>query len=421
VATRVPGTATQVRIPSPVGTIELPTNQTIRDSFMNSTPSKSKLCLLINMISPARIPLYSALAERFDLLILHGGTESNRAGWQSADKSLANARIKRAWGWQISRFRKSAGKLFDNQYTHITPGYLWHLLRFGPHAVITNEMGLRTLIALAYGTVFRKPVWIWWGGTLHTERQAGLARRALRKLISRWGKRWLSYGWSSTEYLRSLGIDDERIVEIQNAVDESRFAAPVAPSLQIQQRPVLLHVGQLIARKGVEPLLQAAASLQQEGLEFSLVLVGNGPEKANLERLAAEFNLDNVHFEPARAPQEMPAVYRSADVLVFPTIEDVWGLVANEAILSCIPVLCSTFAGCAPELFTPESIFNPVKPEEFKAKLRMAITGQLPQPDRTRLRTTPQLADTLIRAIEGSIAWPAEILRDTPVHASDRS
>src|SRR5258707_12191344 len=44
------------------------------------TPSKPRVCILVNMISPARIPLYSALAEHFDLLLLHGGTEDNRAG-----------------------------------------------------------------------------------------------------------------------------------------------------------------------------------------------------------------------------------------------------------------------------------------------------------------------------------------------------
>ena len=82
---------------------------------------------MVSMISPARIPLYSALADRFDLLVLHGGTESNRPGWQDVEQLLPNARVKRAWGWQLPRFRKARGKTFDNQYTHITPGYLSHL------------------------------------------------------------------------------------------------------------------------------------------------------------------------------------------------------------------------------------------------------------------------------------------------------
>lgn len=373
------------------------------------------------MISPARIPLYSALADRFDLLILHGGTENNRPGWQSVERSLSNAQVRRAWGWQIPRFRKSAGKFFDNQYTHITPGYIWHLLRFRPDAIVTNEMGLRSLIALAYGATFRKPVWIWWGGTLHTERQAGFIRRALRALFVRWAKHWISYGWTSTEYLRSIGVPDDRIIEIQNAIDEQRFALPAEPAFNVSPHPVLLHVGQLIARKGVEPLFCAAAALQQEGLDFSLLLVGNGPEKQNLERLAADLKLSNVHFEPAQPPDDMPAVYRSADALIFPTLEDVWGLVANEAMLSGLPLLCSVYAGCAHELFAPESVFNPGNAEEFKSKLRAAVEGKLSPPDRSRLKFTPELARDLIHAVESSITSPAEIIRDSAVSVSDRT
>ena len=386
---------------------------------------KSKLCLMLNMISPARIPLYSALADRFDLLILHGGAEANRAGWQAAERALPNARVRRVWGWQLPRIRRQRGTapaaVFDRQFTHISPGCLGHLLRFRPDAVIANEMGLRTLIALAYGSLFRKPVWVWWGGTLHTERSAGRIRRALRRLISHRARHWISYGRTSTEYLRSIGVPAQRILEIQNAVDERRFAAPTAPAFLIRPRPVLLHVGQLIARKGIELLLHSAAALQREGLEFSLLIVGGGPSRQSLQRLAVSLGLKNVRFEPSQPPERMPAVYRSADALIFPTLEDVWGLVANEAILSGLPVLCSCYAGCAYELFPPESIVDPADSEEFKAKLRLAVQGHLPPPDPSRLRTTPQLAAALIHAVEASLARPAEIVRHAPVGVSDRS
>jgi hypothetical protein len=41
--------------------------------------------MLVNMIAPARIPVYSVLAAQFDLLLLHGGTESNRDSWRDLD------------------------------------------------------------------------------------------------------------------------------------------------------------------------------------------------------------------------------------------------------------------------------------------------------------------------------------------------
>jgi glycosyltransferase involved in cell wall biosynthesis len=361
-----------------------------------------KLALLINVIAPARIPVYSGLGSSFDLLVLHGGAESNRDSWRDLDKMLTNAKVKRAWGWQIRIPKMENGEIFDHRYVHFTPGYIWHLLRFRPEVVVTNEMGFRTFVSLAYGAMFGRPVWVWWGGTLHTERKVGPVRRAVRKIFALWAKRWISYGESSTEYLLSLGVDEGHILQIQNAVDERRFEARVEPEFDLKPRPVVLHVGQFIARKGIESLLRATAAVQKEGHEFSLLLVGSGPDKQALERLAAELRIENVHFQSSRPPEKMPSVYRSADVLIFPTLEDVWGLVANEAMLSGLPVLCSKYAGCAEELFCSDNIFDPQDPVDFAIKLRKAVSGELPKPDISYLQTTPQIVGDLVRALQSS-------------------
>jgi glycosyltransferase involved in cell wall biosynthesis len=366
---------------------------------MIPTNRKLKLALLTNMIAPYRLPLYSVLADQFDLLLLHGGREANRDSWNTLEEALPNARVVRAWGWQIRHTKKVNGEVFDEKFTHVTPGFLWHLLCFRPAGVISTEMGFRSIIALVYGALFRKPVWIWWGGTLHSERGIGPLKKVIRKAFALWADHWVSYGQTSTEYLLQLGVKADRILESQNAIDDERFKASVEPAWEIQPRPVVLHVGQFIERKGVGSLLDAAATLQQDGREFSLLLVGNGRDKQAIERRARSLGLRNVHFRPAQTPDRMPSVYRSADLVVFPTLEDVWGLVANEAIISGIPVLCSKYAGCAPELFTPENIFSPEDSNEFSQKLGTAISGGLSKADPGRLKATKQLGYELVQEL----------------------
>ena len=359
-----------------------------------------KVALLINMISPARISLYSCLAKAFDLLVLHGGTERNRGSWHEFENALPEATVARAWGWQVPFARRQKGKAFDEQYLHINPGYLSQLFKFRPDVVVSSEMGVRTLFALVYGALFRRPVWVWWGGTVHTERaKIGALKRRLRLVFARWAQNWISYGQSSTQYLLTLGISRSQILEIQNTPDERYFQTDVPAKFASQPRPVLLYVGQFIGRKGVDLFLRAAASLERDGLEFSLLLVGDGRDKPAAERLAGELGLRHVQFSPAQLPQEMLGVYSSADVLVFPTLEDPWGLVASEAMLAGLPVLCSKYAGCAEELFSAESIFDPNDIAEFREKLRLAIAGGLPAPDLSRLRTTAQVASALIAAL----------------------
>jgi glycosyltransferase involved in cell wall biosynthesis len=375
---------------------------------MSPANRKIRLALLTNIIAPYRLPIYSYLADQFDLLLLHGGTEANRDSWSGLERALSNATVVRAWGWQFRHAKKVNGEVFDEKFIHVTPGFITHLLSFRPDAIISNEMGFRSMIALTYGTLFRKPVWIWWGGTLHSERGIGPLKKVLRGFFTRWAPRWITYGQTSTEYLLSLGVPRQRILQLQNAIDERCFEEEVEPAWLIQPRPVVLHVGQFIERKGIGSLLNAAAALQRQGCEFSLLLVGNGRDKSALEERARSLGLANVHFRSAQPPEHMPAVYRSADLLVFPTLEDVWGLVANEAILSGIPVLCSKYAGCAPELFAPENIFSPEDPDEFFQKLHAAISGRLPTTDPSRLKTSQELGRALVQdlntLVSGAIA-----------------
>lgn len=300
----------------------------------------------MNLVPPARVALYESLARALDLVILHGSMEANRASWRYLRVSSASSR--RVAGWQSSINKRESGRVADTWFLHIEPGYIPELVRERPDAVITEEMGFRTLVGLAYGTCFRKPMWVWWGGTPHT--------------------------------------------------------GSAAPTLEVQPRPVLLHVGQMIGRKGVAEFLRAAARLQREGLTFSIELVGGGRDSGRLQRLATELGLENVHFYPAQPPEAMPAFYRSGDVLSFPTMEDVWGPVANEAVLSGLPVLCSRYAGCAPELFDPECIFDPADEKQFVAALRKAVRGQLPRPDRSRLWSSAKLGELIANALLESCA-----------------
>jgi glycosyltransferase involved in cell wall biosynthesis len=369
---------------------------------MTQKDTRLKIAVLFNIIAPAKVPVYSGLAANFEMLLLHGGMESNRTSWLAPEKKISGAKIKKVWSWQLE-LRKMSGKIRDRRHLHISPGFIFYLFGFNPDVVVTNEMGFRTLQALIYGTLMRKPVWVWWGGSPHTESTIGGLRRAMRSLISRWAKHWFSYGISSTEYLVSIGIPRDRIVQIQNSVDETQYTAKVSPRFDIQPRPLILHVGQYVQLKGIDLLLRAAATLQQEGQQFSLLLIGSGPDREKLEDLAKELKLKNVHFESSLRPEEMPSVYRSGDCLIFPTLGDVWGTVANEAVVSGIPVLCSKYAGCAPDFFTDENIFDPENHEEFVAKLRQAVMGTLAPPDASKIRTTSEIVNRMVSAIEASV------------------
>jgi glycosyltransferase involved in cell wall biosynthesis len=225
----------------------------------------------------------------------------------------------------------------------------------------------------------------------------------VRALFQRYVRHWISYGKTSTEYLEALGVSRESIVQIQNCVDEGRFREETQPVLNPSIRPALLFVGQLIERKGVEPLLRAASVLQEEGPAFSLHIVGDGERREALRKLRDRLGLDHVHFYGTFSPGEMPSVYESMDALVFPSLEDVWGLVVNEALWSGLPVLGSTYAGCSRELLPQKNICDPRDHEDLVDGLRRAVKGELAPPDLDRLWTHEEVVDRLASEIQAEI------------------
>jgi glycosyltransferase involved in cell wall biosynthesis len=364
---------------------------------------RPKVAILTNILAPYRIPIFQRLADNFEITVLLSGKEDNRSHWQPPEPQKHAFRVKRAGGFTLTWTKRDGKTALDTRYLHVNPGLVSGLLRESPDAIVTDEMGFRSLVALAYGRVFDRPVWIWWGGTPHTERNVGVLRRFLRRRLASGVNRWFSYGVTSTEYLLSLGVPRDRVIELQNCVPEHHYHTPVPPAFVLEPRPVVLCVGRLVPGKGVDLLLRAAARLQGEGLTFSILLVGDGSERQSLAQTAAELGLRNVHFRATHETGRMPAVYRSGDVLVFPTLDDVWGLVVNEAMWSGLPALVSIYAGCARELVPAASTFDPLDPTDFTRKLRMAVSGQLPAPDLSRLRRIDEVSGSIIGELDATL------------------
>jgi glycosyltransferase involved in cell wall biosynthesis len=118
-------------------------------------------------------------------------------------------------------------------------------------------------------------------------------------------------------------------------VDLTLFSpdGPTIPELADLPRPILLHVGRVAVEKNIGAFLD----LDTPGTK---VVVGNGPA---LEALRSRY--PDVRFLGALHGERLAAAYRSADVLVFPSRTDTFGLVMIEALASGVPVAAYPVAG----------------------------------------------------------------------------
>jgi glycosyltransferase involved in cell wall biosynthesis len=112
-----------------------------------------------------------------------------------------------------------------------------------------------------------------------------------------------------------------------------------------------LFVGRIVPQKGVFDLLGAYGALTPEIREnVGVVFVGDGPARSALLRQAMAISPGSIHLAGFAQREHLAAYYALADVLVFPTHTDPWGLVVNEAMACGLPVISSSAAGCVADL-----------------------------------------------------------------------
>ena len=119
-------------------------------------------------------------------------------------------------------------------------------------------------------------------------------------------------------------------------------------------RPVILFASKLQKRKRCEDLLEAYLNLCSERGQPTpyLVVVGDGEERAALERRVKERGATGVRFCGFRNQSELPGFFDLATVFVLPSRNEPWGLIVNEVMNSARAVILSDDVGCQPDLVT---------------------------------------------------------------------
>jgi glycosyltransferase involved in cell wall biosynthesis len=361
------------------------------------------LAIVTNLMTPATAPVYEVLAGRVPrVTVLLTGHEDNRTWTLKSSWSFA---VKQVRGVVIKRNAAKGSRTSDTRYFHIPVGLLSALVRCRPDVVISNEMGLRTFVAWLYCFFRRIPIVVHWEGTPHNQSRIGWVRRMARRLVfCRLPRAWIACGSESQRYLVSLGVPADRIVLGAYSVDTKRFSVPATPFETFKPRPVLLTVGRFVRLKGLQEYLRAVSVLQREGFEFTTLLVGGGPEKEALCRLSGELGLRHVEIRDFVEPYDLPAVYAAADVHVFPTLCDGWGIVVAEAIAAGLPVLSSVFAGATVDLVPEDWRFDPTDEAGFVESLRRAISvgriGRDAFPSLAELPDVGHVADVYLLGID---------------------
>ena len=310
-----------------------------------------------------------------------------------------------------------SGRLVEVVYklTGIAPQFRRQLGHLAP-ALVHAHFGPDAALIMPFARTLRVPLVTTFHGydatmaDVHARRSFFLHRRYLKRraALQRQGSLFLAVSEFVRERLLAQGYPPDRTVVHYIGVRLDRFR----PDRKVVREPIVLFVGRLSPEKGCVYLIRAMRRVQQECPQAELVVLGDGPLRAALERFA-QGNTSRCRFLGSVPQEEVIAWMARAQVLCVPSIRlpsqqaEGFGLVFAEAEAMALPVVSCAVGGI------PEAIVHGetglLGPERDEMMLGTHLVQLLRDPvARARMgeagrRRAEQLFDsrTQTRALEG--------------------
>jgi len=269
---------------------------------------------------------------------------------------LPQSRLAKVFGdkGKIRRFNKGTIKILNS---------------INPHAIVLQGYDAPALWqAYRWGIKKRRALLFRCDSNIAKERVAkahSLKMVTKKKFLKGFFKRisaFLTIGTANEEYLSFYGADPKRYFRTNFAFDsenishlaqqERQNGKPWKKDFGIKAETVVLFVGRLIQRKGIEGLIEAFKSIQSEFDDIAFLIVGDGPLKILIEQQIA--GVRNIHLAGFRQPDEIARIYGCCNLMVVPSWEEPWGFVVCEALASGLPVIATNTVGAARDLVIPQ-------------------------------------------------------------------
>lgn len=246
----------------------------------------------------------------------------------------------------------------------------------GPAAVLAaRKLHLPSIITMHGGDVYVNP-----------EQGYDFPTRWYVRPALRWTLRHAGALTAITEDCRQhalrAGAPAEHIRLVFNGTDLRRFSPDNGSRRDPGFGPHMIFAcRQLFPRKGIRFLLEAAAQLKPRFPDLKIVLAGDGFERPDLVRLAAELGISSdVTFLGWVPNAELPPYYQAAAVSVIPSLEEGFGIPAAEA-MGCEVAVVASDAGGLPEV-VENGVTGLVVPRGDSNALAQAIGSLLADPQR---------------------------------------
>lgn len=299
----------------------------------------TRLAIVTNEPPPYRIPVFQRVARTPGItlqVIFCARREPNRH-WDLPALEFDH------------RFLKERITTVSGRYIHNNPDVIKALKEFSPDVIVNDGLNPTQLYAFAYAFLKGIPHVPLTDGTYQSEQALSRVHKLIRRIVYSRSAAFLSASMGGQRLFESYGVKPERCFKSYLCIDNEayqRAPEPEGPKVDF------IFCARMVPEKGplfaLDVAREAAIRL---GRKTTILYVGSGSEDERTRAAAAQMtDLVDARFHGFGLQGQLPALYRSARIFLFPTHADVWGVVANEACAAGLPVIVSPHAGVAGEL-----------------------------------------------------------------------
>jgi len=285
---------------------------------------------------------------------------------------------------QLDNAHLSKGKnihiLRGSFYFCIQPGLMSWLNSWDPDVLIVeaNPRYLSTPKAVAWMHDREHPVIGWGLGAPPLSGIFSSIRQTRRRNFLSQFDALIAYSQSGASEYANLGFPRDKLFVAPNAVTPPpSHPIPDRPSLEENQSARILFVGRLQERKNLDNLIIACSQLP-EHLEPELVIIGDGPDRVRLMKIAEKHYPETI-FTGALYGEDLTKQFRKADLFVLP---GTGGLAIQQAMSYGLPVIAAQADGTQEDLIREENGWQVPRedPSALEATLEKALE------DKSKLR-----------------------------------
>lgn len=298
-----------------------------------------KIVFITNEAAPYRVPVLNKVAEREGInlqVIFCCSREPNRF-WDLPPFEFDHV------------FLRDRYITIQGRYIHHNPDIFRALKRFDPDVVVTDGYNPTHLYAFVYSMLNRKPHVVMTDGTDISEKNLSRIHREVRRFIFNRSDAFVSASAGGKRLYGSYGIGSERCFKSCLCTDNEAYSANGNTTVK---KFDFIFCGRI--EKVKNPLFAldvARETAHRLNRKVSILFVGSGNEEQSvLTAASAQSEFIEAEFNGFASQAELPSLYHSARIFLFPTLWDPWGVVANEACAAGLPVIVSPNAGAANEL-----------------------------------------------------------------------